>query len=84
MPEWDECTEEHHVMTRNAIHWWTLHRRPRQHYLPQWGLWAPGARIKYALRFAKRTAETARVDALAIDLDDNYIDGFWKSVKRIN
>ena len=42
------------------------------------------ARFKYALRATKRAEETARADALANELCENYNDGFWKDVSKIN
>ena len=35
------------------------------------------AHFKYALRFVKKQEETAKADALARDLSDKDVDGFW-------
>ena len=42
------------------------------------------AHFKYALRFVKNQEEMARVDSLARDLSDKDVDGFWKTVRKMN
>ena len=40
--------------------------------------------FKYALRFVKKQEETAKADALARDLSDKDVDGFWKTMHKMN
>ena len=42
------------------------------------------SQFKYALRSTKRAEETARADALAVDLSNKNCDEFWRSVKKFN
>ena len=42
------------------------------------------AHFKYALRFVKKQEETAQADALARDLSDKDVDGFWKTMHEMN
>ena len=41
-------------------------------------------RFKYALRFTRNIADTARSDYLAKDPSDGTIDGFWDNVQNVN
>ena len=42
------------------------------------------AHFKYALRFVKHQEEMARADSLARDLSDQDVDGFWKTMRKMN
>ena len=42
------------------------------------------AYFKYALRFVRNQEDMARADSLAQDLSDQNVDGFWKTMHKMN
>ena len=42
------------------------------------------AHFKYAIRFVRNQEEMTRADSLAQDLSDQDVDGFWKTVHKMN
>ena len=42
------------------------------------------AHFKYALRFVRNQEDMARADSLAQDLSDHDVDGFWKTMHKMN
>ena len=42
------------------------------------------AHFKYALRFVRNQEDMARADSLAQDLSDQDVDGFWKTMHKMN
>ena len=83
IPGWNEYVKEHHSHAKDALWWWKLHNRPRHGQIYD-NMRIARAHFKYALRFVKKQEEMARADSLARDLSDKDVDGFWKTMRKMN
>ena len=60
--------KEHHSLAKDAQWWWKLNNRPRHGHI-------------YDMR---NQEEMARADSLAQNLSDQVVDGFWKTMHKMN
>ena len=83
VPGWNEYVKEHHSLAKNAQWWWKLNNRPRHGHIYD-NMRVTRAHFKYALRFVRNQEEMARADSLAQNLSDQDVDGFWKTMHKMN
>ena len=83
MPGWNEYVKEHHSLAKDAQWWWKLSNRPHYGHIYD-NMRVTRAHFKYALRFVKNQKDMARADSLAEDLSDQDVDGFWKTMHKMN
>ena len=75
--------KEHHSLAKDAQWWWKLNNRPRHGHIYD-TMRVTLAHFKYALRFVRNQDEMARSDSLAQNLSDQVVDGFWKTMHKMN
>ena len=83
VPGWNEYVKQHHSLAKDAQWWWKLNNRPRHGHLYD-NMRVTRAHFKYALRFVRNQEDMARADSLAQDLSDQDVDGFWKTMHKMN
>ena len=83
VPGWNEYVKEHHSHAKDALWWWKLNNKPRHGQIYD-NMRVARAHFKYALRFVRNQEDMARADALAQDLSDKDVDGFWKTMNKMN
>ena len=83
VPGWNEYVKEHHSLAKGAQWWWKLNNRPRHGHIYD-NMRVTRAHFKYALRFVRNQEDMARADSLAQDLSDQDVDGFWKTMHKMN
>ena len=83
VPGWNEYVKEHHSLAKDAQWWWKLNNRPRHGHIYD-NMRVTRAHFKYALRFVRNQEDMARADSLAQDLSDQHVDGFWKTMHKMN
>ena len=83
VPRWNEYVKEHHSLAKDAQWWWKLDNKPRHGHIYD-NMRVTRACLKYALKLVRNQEDMARADSLAQDLSDQDVDGFWKTMHKMN
>ena len=83
VPGWNELVREHHHLARQAFLAWRTAGSPREGDTAV-RMRAYRAQFKLALRECRASEERLRTEAMANELANHNITGYWKSVKRLS